>query len=162
MAGATRRMGRMDTLALDDADMVRMVVSELRRLAVNGLAPTVQQYSIERDPGTPSHTAVIRRTGLSWTALARKAGLTRNNGRTRGMHDLFRVLPGYIAEEIKHECLCECGEHAIAIGWFVNLTGSDSTVSNAMLLCAKCAEGVDGNVRVELLGKNQPRSGNQG
>lgn len=157
MRSATRYLSRMDTAAVNDAELVQMMVSELRRLAINGRAPTVEQYTAARDPGTPSHTLELRRTGLTRTALAHRAGLAHNNGRTRGSHEPLRVMPYHIVEDIRRGCLCECNRPAIAVGWFMNLTGSDSTVNNAMLLCEECMKLVDEDVKVEpLSGTNQP------
>ena len=137
-----------------DGEMIAIVVAELRRLAVDNTAPTVEDYAIYRQPGTPSHTAVLRRTGLSWTDLARRAGLTRSNARCHAVG-----LPVYIAEALKHGPQCECGQPAVAIGWFVSITASESAVSNAMLLCEECMQVVDRDVDVELINDSAQRLG---
>ena len=140
-----------------DGEMIAMVVTELRRLAVDGTAPTVEDYALRRAAGTPSHTAVLRRTGLSWVDLARKAGLRRSNA-----HCHAEGLPPYITEALKRQPVCECGQPAVAIGRFVSLTASESAVSNAMLLCQECMTVVDGDVEVELINDSARRLGPSG
>jgi hypothetical protein len=139
-----------------DGEMVAIVVNEMRRLAIDGTAPTVEDYSERRYPGTPSHTAVLRRTGLSWTDLARRAGLRRSNHRCHGPAPL---LPAHIVEALKFHPFCDCGQPAVAIGRFFSLTASESEVPNAMLLCVGCMQVVDGDVEVELINGSATTAG---
>lgn len=56
-------------------DSVEKICAELRRLAVDGIAPSKERYDQQRDRRLPSSGRLPLITGMLWQELVEKAGL---------------------------------------------------------------------------------------
>lgn len=60
---------------MDDAELVNHLCAELRRLSVNGVAPSMSRYDQQRDRALPASWRITRATGLSWEEIVALSGL---------------------------------------------------------------------------------------
>ena len=139
---------------LDDTAIICDAIRELRRQAINGVAPTRTVYTANRHPDAPCGTTIVDGLGIEWDRFASRAGLEFHGGRGRQYGDpMARELPRWLTEELKYDRVCECGAPATLVGRFVSVTATGSQIGNAFLLCAECAGLVDAGVRVEGIGE---------
>jgi hypothetical protein len=60
---------------MDDAELVNQLCAELRRLSVNGVAPSISRYDQQRDRALPASWRITLATGLSWEEIVALSGL---------------------------------------------------------------------------------------
>lgn len=144
-----RAMADMQGDTRSDRDILDAAISELRRLADDGAAPSTSHYNRHRHPDAPSATVIARRLGLRWTELTARAGLEHVNPRSHPLED--GALPDFVRQQIAHGCRCECGRRATQIGRFNTLNPSQARMANAIIVCDECAALLDPGVRLERI-----------
>lgn len=60
---------------MDDTELANRICAELRRLSVNGVAPSAQRYDQQRDRALPRNSMLYARTGYTWAELIERSGL---------------------------------------------------------------------------------------
>lgn len=60
---------------MDDTELVNRLCAELRRLSVNGVAPSISRYDQQRDRALPASWRITLATGLSWEEIVALSGL---------------------------------------------------------------------------------------
>lgn len=78
---------------MDDAELVNQLCAELRRLSVNGVAPSMSRYDQQRDRALPASWRITRATGLYWDEIVELAGLRLSAAVRRSMIKNASVPP---------------------------------------------------------------------
>lgn len=78
--------------------MVAAAVARVRELAVNGVAPTLRQYDMQR--GTAPTAAALLRRGVKWAEVVRRAGLRPALGGAAAMQQRADRVPAAVEAEI--------------------------------------------------------------
>lgn len=60
---------------MDNTELVNQLCAELRRLSVNGVAPSISRYNQQRDRALPAFWRITLATGLSWGEIVALSGL---------------------------------------------------------------------------------------
>lgn len=60
---------------MDDTELVNQLCAELRRLSVNGVAPSISRYDQQRARALPASWRITLATGLSWEEIVALSGL---------------------------------------------------------------------------------------
>lgn len=60
---------------IDDKRMKALAISELQRMAIDGVAPTHVEFNAGKDPQLPTLSAILYRLNTKLVALAKEAGL---------------------------------------------------------------------------------------